>query len=84
MHLAGWLVAGLGVAGLLPADVFCKLRRSSCGAAVLGEELYVVGGSITAENQSHEGVECFCPRAGRWRGCAPIGHGRSGLTVLPV
>ncbi len=51
---------------------------------MLGEELYVVGGSVTAENQSHDGVEVFCPRVGRWRTCAPISHGRSGLVVLPV
>lgn len=67
---------------VLPAEM--SAARSSLGVGVLGEELYVVGGSVTADSQSHGGVECFCPRAGCFRRCAPISHGRSGLAVLPV
>ena len=51
---------------------------------MLGEELYVVGGSVTAEATSHDGVEAFCLRKGRWRTLPPIGHGRSGPAVLPI
>jgi hypothetical protein len=57
--------------------------RSSCGAAVLGGRLYVVGGNA-GDDAFHTSMEAFSPEAGAWAPCAPLSQGRSGLALAAV
>jgi hypothetical protein len=57
--------------------------RSSCGAAALGDRLYVAGGSADG-GAFHDGVEVYDPAAGRWRAAAPLGCARSGLALAAI
>ncbi|KAL4427686.1 hypothetical protein ABPG75_001775 [Micractinium tetrahymenae] len=56
--------------------------RSSCGAAELHGSVFVVGGNVGLDiHENYAGVEAWVPAAGRWRRCAPISHGRSGISL---
>ena len=57
--------------------------RSSCGAAALGERLYVAGGSADG-SASHATVEVYEPAAGRWRPGPPLAAPRSGLALAAM
>jgi len=60
-----------------------RSARSSCGAAALGDRLYVAGGSADGA-AFHDTVEVFEPAMGRWRGAAPLGCARSGLALAAI
>jgi hypothetical protein len=51
---------------------------------VLAGDLYAVGGNVDGASGVHDGVEAFDVRAGRWRACAPLAVGRTGLCALAV
>lgn len=57
--------------------------RSSCGAAALGDRLYIAGGSADGSS-FHDSVEIFEPAMGRWRLGAPLSCARSGLALASI
>jgi hypothetical protein len=57
--------------------------RSSCGAAALGDRLYVAGGSADGSG-FHETLEIFEPAMGRWRPGPALSCARSGLALAAI
>lgn len=57
--------------------------RSSCGLAALGDVLYAVGGNA-GDDSIHDSVECFDPAMNKWRPCASVSIGRSGLSLAAL
>lgn len=60
-----------------------RAARSSCGAAALGDRLYVAGGSADG-SAFHATVEIFEPAMGRWRPGPALAAPRSGLALAAI
>lgn len=60
-----------------------RAARSSCGAAALGDRLYVAGGGADGSG-FHDSVEVFEPAMGRWRPGPPLAAARSGLALAAI
>ena len=66
--------------GLWTSEAAMAVPRSSCGAAVLHNKLFCVGGN-GPNGQVHSSVEIFDPIAGRWLPAAGIAHARSSMAL---
>eukprot|EP00241_Pyramimonas_parkeae_P000900 CAMPEP_0114237522 /NCGR_PEP_ID=MMETSP0058-20121206/7437_1 /TAXON_ID=36894 /ORGANISM="Pyramimonas parkeae, CCMP726" /LENGTH=599 /DNA_ID=CAMNT_0001349573 /DNA_START=302 /DNA_END=2101 /DNA_ORIENTATION=+ len=61
-----------------------SMSRSSLGVAALDGRLYVAGGGGGFEGTCNDSVECFCTYTNKWIPLAPLGMGRSGLTLATI